>query len=66
MIVEDSHTREDWGVLTLQGTHNLLSRPYRISVEGLHFLVSFVPSPCDMFDMLGDWFLVSIELALVG
>jgi len=66
MVVEDLHTRQDWGVLSLERTHCLFPRPHRVTVEGFHLLIPLVLLPCDMFDMSGYWFLVSVELALVG
>jgi hypothetical protein len=65
MIVKDSVAVKNGRVLTLQGAHDFLSRPY-CAAECFHLLIPLVLLPCGVFDMLGYWFLVSVELALVG
>jgi len=65
VVVKNLVAVENRRIFPLQGAHDFLSRSYG-AVEGFHLLIALVSCPCDVFDVLGYWFLVSVELTSIG
>jgi len=66
IIVVDLIARNDRCVNLLESMHDLLSIS-NLTIEPLHLsIIRSIPLPCDMLDMSCHWFLMSIELPLVG